>query len=64
VQSESVNLMSIGEREQVRRLTQRLKGLLREAGGSQFMTREQRAKLLSITKILGPIFDKYGTLRG
>ena len=53
--------MSDGERERVRRLIRRLKELLREAGGSDFMTEAQRAELLSITEKLGPIFEKYST---
>jgi hypothetical protein len=34
-----------------------------ETGGSEFMTKGERVELFSITRKLGPIFEKYGTLR-
>ena len=53
------DLMSDQDREQVQRLTGRLKELLGETGGSEFMTQAQWAELFSITQKLGPIYDKY-----
>ena len=58
-----MDLMSNPEREKVRRLIRRLKELLQEARSSASITQAQRAELLSITKKLGPMCDKYDPRR-